>query len=96
MRLINADALLNDIPKVMAHPCHEVIEAICDAPTIDAVPVVRCRDCNLFMPYTEAHRKASGFDGDCAFLAGYADCDRECVHEMDFCSKGARMDAKEG
>lgn len=61
-------------------------------PAVDAVPVVRCKDCNLFIPYTEAHRKASGFDGDCAFLAGYADCGRECVHEMDFCSKGARMD----
>ena len=67
-------------------------DVVVKAPAVDAVPVVRCKDCNLFIPYTEAHRKASGFDGDCAFLAGYADCDRECVHEMDFCSKGARMD----
>ena len=66
-----------------------------NAHAVDAVPVVRCKDCSLFIPYTEAHRKASGFDGDCAFLAGYADCDRECVHEMDFCSKGARMDGGE-
>lgn len=73
----------------------DVISMLKNAPAVDAVHVVRCRDCKLFMPYTEAYRKASGFDGDCAFLAGYADCDRECVHEMDFCSKGERMDGDE-
>ena len=69
----------------------DVISTLKNAPAVDAVPVVRCKDCDLFIPYTEVYRKASGFDGDCAFLAGYADCGRECVHEMDFCSKGARM-----
>ncbi len=47
MRQIDADALLVAISKVTVHPLHEVIQAICDAPTIDAVPVVRCRDCVL-------------------------------------------------
>ena len=97
--LISRSALWTDIMMIPHNGdiifSSDVEEAIKDAPAIDAVPVVRCKDCNRFMPYTEAHRKASGFDGDCAFLAGYADCDRECVHEMDFCSKGARMDGKE-
>lgn len=62
---------------------------------IDAVPVVRCKDCKAFLPYTEAHRKASGFDGDCAIFAGYTDCGNECVHEMDFCSRGKHEGTRE-
>lgn len=37
MRPIDADALLDTIPKNTVHPCHEVIMSICDAPTIDPV-----------------------------------------------------------
>lgn len=57
MRLIDADALdrkvYNDIPistfgsiKKMAL-IRQIIE---DVPTIDAVPVVRCRECGAFRP----------------------------------------------
>ena len=60
------------------------------APAVDAVPVVRCKECKNFMPYTEKYRNGCGFDGDCAILVGFADCERECVHGMDFCSKGVR------
>ena len=50
MRLIDADALKEDIAKKTPHfaqriaftPC---FEAIRNAPTVDAVQVVRCKDC---------------------------------------------------
>lgn len=44
MRLIDADALLAE---AMADGAYGYVDAkqIADAPTIDAVPVVRCRDC---------------------------------------------------
>ena len=62
MRLIDADALLNDISDLKKSPWFhenyfdhknirkeaiEIVEQLCidKAPTIDAVPVIRCRDC---------------------------------------------------
>ena len=44
MRLIDADA----IDTKYSDP--EVIETLEEAPTIDAVPVVRCRECHWFCP----------------------------------------------
>lgn len=48
MRLIDADAL----PKYTGYAlsANEVAEAVENAPTIDAVPVVRCRECKYFLP----------------------------------------------
>lgn len=45
MRLIDADAL----PKYTGYAlsANEVAEAVENAPTIDAVPVVRCRECSV-------------------------------------------------
>ena len=48
MRLIDADVLLEEFRKEMDKSIFEgrsVREVIDNAPTIDAVPVVRCRDC---------------------------------------------------
>lgn len=53
MRLIDADALKKEIAKRTPHfaqrieftPC---FKAIRDAPTVDAVPVVMCKDCKHF------------------------------------------------
>ena len=44
MRLIDIDALPDDC----AWCCDALIEAINDAPAIDAVEVVRCRDCKYW------------------------------------------------
>lgn len=43
MRLIDADALVLDV--MDASNADEALAMIDDAPTIDAVPVVRCREC---------------------------------------------------
>lgn len=50
MRLIDADALKEEICKCYRHfsqrlAISPVFEEIKKAPTIDAVPVVRCKDC---------------------------------------------------
>lgn len=55
MRLIDADALKFDIMCVYgSNP--KYINWLNHAPTVDAVPVVRCRDCRYY-----GERMASGF-----------------------------------
>lgn len=44
MRLIDADALVER----SGEPCHSFLDVIESMPTIDAVPVVRCKDCTWF------------------------------------------------
>lgn len=56
MKLIDADALLKQIAEDSRRnegwygDTWEFINTIKDAPTIDAVPVVRCRDCKYIGP----------------------------------------------
>lgn len=49
--------------------------------TVDAVQVVRCKDCKFFCPYDGEEHK-----GDCMELVGL----ESCVYEDDFCSYGER------
>lgn len=61
VRLIDADALLE------GREDHEMISThlIWNAPTIDAVPVVRCRDCKWWNDYyreCESHNWNTGTD----------------------------------
>ena len=74
MRLIDADALFRALG--FAEPCSEcdhalgcfcvdptwndVCGAMGDAPTIDAVPVVRCKDCK-YRKVSEYHYKGIGY-----------------------------------
>ena len=57
------------------------VEHIKNAPTVDAVEVVRCSECKHFCPYEGEEHK-----GDCAELVGL----ESCVYEDDFCSYGER------
>ena len=57
MRLIDADALIKRMPSVMDMqdvylPIHFKELLIDDAPTVDAVPLVRCKDCARNPKYT--------------------------------------------
>ena len=54
-----------------------------EAPTVDAVPVVRCGKCKHFRPYEGEEHK-----GDCAELVGL----ESCVYKDDFCSYGERKE----
>lgn len=85
MRLIDADAFLER----MSHTDRffGVVFDINDAPTVDAVPVIRCRECKhcrnlpngLCYLYTEPYDNERGYKGEAV-----------CVEPDDFCSCGER------
>ena len=91
MRLIDADALRNVFDAMHAiqggsHVDHLVLlgikKHIEDAPTIDAEPVVRCKECKERCPESATsvqHCTLSGIQ----------------TEDDDFCSYGEKMDAKE-
>lgn len=82
MRLIDADALgvgrcsRDILPADYCAGWNGLINIINDAPTVDAVPVVRCKDCKHYRNYP---------DGLCYLCA-------VCVEPDDFCSYGERRD----
>ena len=81
MRLIDADfACKGCIRYGTSLPCEECV--VKDAPTVDAVPVVRCRECK--------HR---GTD-DCIFHIKGEPADEELLLKLDndFCSYGERKE----
>lgn len=78
MRLIDADALNLDYEVETADDwktAHEIANVIKYAPTVDAVPVVRCRDCTY---YTES------YEGDFCSSTGAG------MDEDGYCSDGER------
>ena len=94
MRLIDADraasienldqyselaAVLGDVQTVR--------DILADAPTIDAVPVVRCRECkhsSLPSGFTQRYGKPG------TLSCHFGPCNRRNVNENDFCSYGQR------
>ena len=103
MRLIDADALVKDLELMAKYqPEHKqsTILGVCATirakPTIDAVPVVRCKDCKHFMEFTETFRERIKFDGSCRLLVGFTDCDREIRKYTDYCSNGEHKDGARG
>ncbi len=74
MRLIDADAL----PKYTGYAlsADEVAMAVENAPTIDAVPVVRCKDCMFYtdMDDRERARYCPDPDGRFMLLDGFCAC----------------------
>jgi len=70
MRPIDADALKAHIDKLPALPdgnfagTHSALKALINMqPTIDAVPVVRCRECKHWAEHTK------GYLGICSFIS---------------------------
>lgn len=81
MRLIDADALLERaIPLGWSTPLWVSDIAIDDASTIDAVPVVRCKDCKYYKSV------AGCLDGYCGMAEWY----RRYKYPDDYCSRGER------
>lgn len=84
MRLIDADKLKG---KAFADPddgehfvyCQDIDEA----PTVDAVPVVRCKDCKYYKP--------DEYECGCDFAGGLP-----YVKAGDFCSYGERNEDENG
>lgn len=88
-RLIDANALcegrVSNDPVVIAAKC---------APTIDAVEVVRCRECKRFREYSEEYKATvKNADGDCAIRKWYSDDEQlYAVTKDDYCSLGERRE----
>lgn len=90
MRLIDADALgigkaNPDVfeEKAYAWGWNVAIDVIKKAPTIDAAPVVRCKDCKHFRPCEEV--EGESWTGWCA----YGDFSTD---NLEFCSRGVRKE----
>lgn len=70
MRLIDADTLKEKwtiaSPEPYSTDTAEVLDNIEAAPTISAVPVVRCRECKYHKPidYCTKHKQTGWFDDD--------------------------------
>lgn len=84
-RLIDGDALEEKGVEFSDTNVYVPIEAVWNAPEVDAVEVVRCQECRYFDP------KADGTVGfcKCGVVCGY--CHSMRVAD-DFCSYGERRD----
>lgn len=105
MRLIDADALerrMNERLRTLEaengpydhYACgyEDAIDEIEDAPTVEAVPVVRCKDCrkrrSRECPMCDYEQL---WDDD----EGWIDAYRDRTEDEGFCHKGAKMDGGE-
>ena len=97
MRLIDANALIEE---ANAEGAYGYVDAkqIADAPTVDAVEVIRCREC---MHWGDQDGKLKNSDGDLfarCKIHNYLIDGRHtgwCPTENDFCSYGERKDSDE-
>ena len=100
MRLIDADALMKTVFNDVVLVDGEVkgvglilVETVDKAPTIDAVPVVRCQECKH--RYTE---NCPMYFHDFYWLEGYGeyvDDDTDHTEDNYFCPKGERKEGAE-
>ena len=96
-RLIDANALIEE---ANAEGAYGYVDAkqIADAPTVDAVEVIRCREC---MHWGDQDGKLKNSDGDLfarCKIHNYLIDGRHtgwCPTENDFCSYGERKDSDE-
>jgi hypothetical protein len=92
MRTIDADKLVDmlyDNEFAVLCPLDEVSGVVDACPTVDAVPVVRCKDCVYWDDDPDTYGADDGPKGKCmkSFETMYAD---------DFCSYGERKDGGDG
>lgn len=101
VRLIDADNRIAEIKKIYCDGCDNyggtkcsacwVDDAMClidDATTVDAIPVVRCRDCKHWKP---TGSKAGKSFSDMEYIGG-CEFTKYCRRESYFCSYGERKD----
>ena len=94
MRLIDADALMYEANSDGAYGYVDA-KQISDAPTIDAVEVLRCRDCKY---WGDGDGKLQGSDGALFARCKVHNCLVDgrhigwCLTENDFCSYGEQKE----
>ena len=96
MRLIDADEIENKA--VPMDSCDGFwsgtavkLSVIRKSPTVDAVPVVRCRECQHWKP---TGSKAGNSFSDMEYIGG-CEFTKYCRRESDFCSYGERKEGAE-
>lgn len=86
MRLIDADALLEKMKRTSRY--FQVEFDIEEAPTIEAEPVVRCKECKHWKP---SGSKAGNSFSDMEYIGG-CEFTNYFRRESDFCSYGERKE----
>ena len=101
-RLIDADALgvgrcsKDILPDAYCAGWNGLIELIEKAPTIDAVPVVRCRECKHFRHYGKTSLFINGKNIKAVWCQRRISYDEEYrMTADDFCSYGERKEGAE-
>ena len=93
MSLINREALISYVDLCAScgehYTAEDVIMMIKTAPTVDAVPVVRCRECKHWKP---SGSKAGNSFSDMEYIGG-CEFTNYCRRESDFCSYGEKEGA---
>lgn len=91
MRLIDADTIFNNELLLVSDKAydavHAVIERINNAPTVDAVSVVRCKDCTYCKRFNDVWYLPKRDELLCTLYV-------ETYHttENDYCSRGERRE----
>ena len=93
MRLIDADEIENKAVPMDSYDgfwsgTAVKLSVIRKSPTIDAVPVVRCRECKHWKP---SGSKAGNSFSDMEYIGG-CEFTKYCRRESDFCSYGERRE----
>ena len=97
-RLIDADAFLTYIlaagigKTILEYLEIDIGNMIRKRPTVDAVPVVRCRECKHWKP---SGSKAGNSFSDMEYIGG-CEFTKYCRRESDFCSYGERKEGADG
>ena len=105
MRLIDADVTekimserYRELAKEYGHYDHyttgygDALSVIEDSPTIEAEPVVRCKECKHWKP---SGSKAGNSFSDMEYIGG-CEFTNYCRRESDFCSYGEKRRGKDG
>ena len=85
-RLIDADAFLEKMKRTSRY--FDVVFDVEEMPTVDAVEVVRCRECQHWKP---SGSKAGNSFSDMEYIGG-CEFTKYCRRESDFCSYGERKE----
>lgn len=91
--IANLESILSDYTSNGLYPngfdIESAIDALVDAPAVDAVEVVRCKDCEFcrdsFDPWTKTSVQVCGY-------VGFNPVQSSQVSDNDFCSHGERRD----
>lgn len=103
MALIDVDkmisgmqAVLDEKPQDKGTPAYcafeAIIERLKEEPTVDAVEVVRCKECKHWKP---SGSKAGNSFSDMEYIGG-CEFTNYCRRESDFCSYGEKRHDKDG